>query len=79
MNLHKFVAVGLALFALLFAIGALHCHPLTPDDKRAIAADAIRIALCQQYGRDCKADRDGGDCFAIYDDCITDAGLRGGR
>ena len=72
------LAAGLVLLAGLFVIGrCTACMPLTPEDKRAIAHDAVRIEVCQQKGRDCKPDTDGGaDCFGVYDACIVDAGLR---
>ncbi len=72
-------ALLLALFALLYVMARCltGCSPLTQADRMAIAHDAIRIEVCQQKGRDCKADRDGGvGCFEVYDACITDAGLR---
>lgn len=75
----KFIAAALALFA----VGCLVVHasgcspPLTPDDHRSIAADGVRIAVCQEHGRECKRS-DAGNCFAVYDDCILDSGLREG-
>lgn len=78
MKLRKFIAISLAVFAALYALAYMHgCAPLTPADKQAIAADGVRIAVCESYGRECK--RTGGkDCFDIYDSCILDAGLREG-
>ena len=63
--------------AVLYGIACLHgCAPLTPEDKASIARDGVTIGKCQMIGRMCKGDRDAGDFFALYDDCITDAGLR---
>lgn len=76
MKLRVFVGAALALLAFLFVLGLLHCSPLTPADHRAIAHDAVRIAVCQSYGRQCKADTDAGNCFDVYDACMVDAGLR---
>ncbi len=77
--IRQFVGISLAGFAVLFVVAkCTGCTPpLTSDDKKAIAFDAVRIAVCQSYGRECK--RNGGsDCFGLYDDCILDAGLREG-
>ncbi len=54
------------------------CSPsLTPDQQKTIAADGVRLAVCQFKGRECK--RTGGtDCFGVYDDCVLDSGLREG-
>ncbi len=78
MTLRKCIAYGFALFAALFVIGALHgCVTLSEADKLALAHDAMRIEVCKQKGRDCKADRDGGSgCFEVYDACMQDGGLR---
>ena len=72
------LAAGVALLGVLFVLGkCTACNPLTPADRLAIAHDAVRISVCQQKGRDCKADRDSGvGCFEVYDACIQDAGLR---
>lgn len=78
-QLAKTLAIGLFLTALLFATGALHCGcaTLTEADRLTIAHDAVRIEVCKQKGRDCKADRDGGPgCFDVYSECMQDAGLR---
>ncbi len=69
---------GLLLVVLLVVAKCTGCTPLSAADKRAIAHDAVRIEVCKQKGRDCKADSDAGDCFSVYDKCIVDAGLRGG-
>ncbi len=74
--IRQFVAWTLAVFAALYVLAYMHgCSPLTPADKQAIAADGVRIAVCESYGRECK--RAGGkDCYEVYSDCISDAGLR---
>ena len=76
--IRQFVTGSLALLGLLFAIGkCTACSSLTPAEQKSIAADAVRVSVCQSKGRECKR-VDGGDCFATYDDCIMDSGLREG-
>lgn len=64
--------------AALATLAALYgCVSLTEAERLAIAHDAIRIEVCQQKGRDCRTDRDGGPgCWDVYNACIVDAGLR---
>ncbi len=69
------------LALMLVALAALAryvagCQTLTPADKQAIAIDAVRIAVCQSNGRECRR-TDAGSCWEVYDACIVDAGLRG--
>ena len=59
-------------------VAVMACNTVTPADQQAIAFDAIRIGVCQEKGRECKR-VDGGDCWNVYDACISDAGLRGDR
>jgi hypothetical protein len=76
MQIRNFVAIALAVFAVLYALAYLHgCAALTPADKAAIAADGVHIAVCQDHGRECKR-LDGGDCWSVYDTCMKDGGLR---
>lgn len=73
-------------FAVVFSIVILpvaalvaSCVHLTPEDHQAIAADAVRIALCQAEGMSCK-EKDAGSCRAVYEDCMVRRGLKdGGR
>lgn len=75
-SLVPFAAAG-AVAALLGA-----CTPLTPQDRAAIAQDAVRIGVCQAEAHACK-EEDGGaaKCWGVYDTCLDRAGLTqdGGR
>jgi hypothetical protein len=68
-------------FALVVLPIAAACAQLTAKDQASIAADAVRIATCQESVRECK--RTAGDaaaekCWPVYDECMTGAGLRDG-
>lgn len=64
----------LVVLALIF-FGA-GCAALTAAQRGEIEKTAGTIGSCQERGRACKDDG-GTNCYAKYDACITDAGLRG--
>ena len=58
------------VIALVLAVGIVACAALGLP-----ARDAAQIATCQAVGRACKADG-GSGCYAQYDECMKEAGLR---
>jgi hypothetical protein len=63
------------MFALIF-FGASACATLTAAQRGELEKTAGSIASCEERGRACKADG-GADCYAVYEECTRDAGLRG--
>lgn len=61
------------MFALIFF--GVGCAALTAAQRGEIEKTAGTIANCQEQGRACKADG-GTNCYAAYENCTTDAGLR---
>ena len=67
-----------AVLAAAFGLGlclVACCASLNASDRAQVAADAVQIAGCQDVGRRCKA-ADAGSCWAAYDACMQDAGMR---
>lgn len=72
------------LVAFVFAVLpclAVACAQLSAADQATIAADTVRISVCQAETAECK--RGAGDaaaakCWPVYDDCMIHAGLKDG-
>lgn len=67
------IALYVGLLAIVLRLIA--CAELGPADRADLARDAANIEICQEQGRACKADG-GTNCYAVYDACMNDAGLR---
>ncbi len=76
-SIRETIIIGLVLIAIALAIVhfAMGCATLTPEEKQAIALDGVRIAVCQDRGRECQR-LDGGACYRVYDACMADGGFR---
>lgn len=69
------------IFAISFAllIVVVSCLKLTPADKQAIAADAVKLAACQIEAHACKmSDAGSATCWRVYDACVFRSGLLDG-
>lgn len=77
-----FVLVVLpAIFGYSAGAAFTGCAQLSAADQASIAADTVRISVCQAETAECK--RGAGDaaaatCWPVYDDCMAHAGLRDG-
>lgn len=61
---------------LVLALGLASCASISSlFDPKEVQQDATQISVCEQVGRDCKANG-GTDCYAKYQACTVDAGLR---
>lgn len=67
------VAFGAMLISACVALAS--CALFGPAERTAVEKDTATIGGCQEVGRACQADG-GHDCYAQYDACTRDAGLR---
>jgi hypothetical protein len=59
----------------VMAFGVAACSMFGPAERATVEKNIATVGGCEEVGRACQADG-GHDCYAQYDACTRDAGLR---
>jgi hypothetical protein len=59
----------------VIAFGVTACTLFGPAERATVEKNVATVGGCEEIGRACKADG-GHDCYAQYDACTREAGLR---